>query len=71
MSSIITHHLVTILKNTDAQISGVMSERECHHGLKTYAPFIDLVKAFNSVNHELIYNILMKFGVPNSMINVI
>ena len=42
-----------------------------HHGLKSYALFIDLVKAFDSIQHDVLYAILKKYGLPLSLINVI
>jgi len=33
------------------------------------ALFIDLVKAFNSVNHNLLYQVLAKYGLPENLIN--
>ena len=30
------------------------------HGLETYTLFIDLVKAFNSINHKILYSVLKK-----------
>ena len=41
------------------------------HNLQTYALFVDLVKAFNTVNHELLWKILQKYGVLNDLVNVI
>jgi hypothetical protein len=34
------------------------------HGLESYAVFVDLVKAFDTVNHQLLYLILAKYGLP-------
>ncbi len=34
------------------------------HGLETYAIFVDLVKAFDTVNHDLLLSILAKYGLP-------
>jgi hypothetical protein len=42
-----------------------------HHGKETYALFIDLVKAFDSINREALYLILKKYGLPEELINVI
>jgi len=43
----------------------------CHYGLKTYGLFINLIKAFDSINHELLYAMLNKFGIPASLIAAI
>ena len=42
-----------------------------HHGLKTYAIFINLVKAFDTTEHELMFQVLSIYGVPEDCINVI
>ena len=34
------------------------------HGLESYAIFVDLVKAFDTVNHQLLCQILSKYGLP-------
>ena len=41
------------------------------HGLKTHTLFIDSVKAFNSINHKILYCILKMYGIPRNMIEVI
>ena len=41
------------------------------HGLKTHVLFIYLFKAFDSVNYEIMYKIIIKYGVPTPLINVI
>jgi len=33
--------------------------------------FIDLVKAFNTINHNMMWTILSKYGLPDETINVI
>lgn len=37
----------------------------------TYVLFVDLVKAFDSVNREMLWKILAKFGLPENLISVI
>ena len=34
------------------------------HGLESYAIFVDLVKAFDTVQHDLLCQILTKYGLP-------
>ncbi len=41
------------------------------HGLPTYALFIDLVKAFDMIQHPLLFQILGKYGIPNSLVEVV
>ena len=40
-------------------------------GQETFVLFVDLVKAFDSVNRDMLWQILAKFGVPESLIGVI
>jgi hypothetical protein len=35
-----------------------------HHNLESYAVFVVLVKAFDTVHHNLVYCILEKYGLP-------
>mmetsp|Transcript_1493 Transcript_1493/g.2313 ORF Transcript_1493/g.2313 Transcript_1493/m.2313 type:complete len:881 (+) Transcript_1493:452-3094(+) len=41
------------------------------HGLESHAIFIDLVKAFDTVNHELLCQILSKYGLPAPIVNLV
>jgi hypothetical protein len=43
----------------------------CQHGLETYALFIDLVKYFDTVQHSLLFEVLTKYGVPDSLVRVV
>jgi hypothetical protein len=40
------------------------------HMLPTWALFVDLVKAFDAIDRELMFQILSKFGIPKPMIYV-
>ena len=84
VSSIIAQRLLAILKHHGClnqlghmgcqealhTVKQVLTIR-CHHGHDTYALFIAIMKAFNSINQELLYSILSKFGVTKNMINMI
>ena len=41
------------------------------HGLETWALFIDLVKAFDTVPREALFAVLRRFGIPDHFVNVI
>jgi hypothetical protein len=41
------------------------------HGKNTWAIFVDLVKAFDTADHKLLFMILKKYGFPDSLISVI
>ena len=42
-----------------------------NHNLPTYVPFVDLVKAFDTVDHNLILQILKKYGAPPKLLSSI
>ena len=42
-----------------------------HHDKETYVLFDDLVKAFDMVDHEVLFHILAKYGIPPALITVI
>jgi len=41
------------------------------HGLETYALFVDLVKAFDTINYSLLIIVLSKYGIPPTMCRTI
>ena len=41
------------------------------HDLESWVIYADLIKAFDSIHHELLFRILEKFGIPLSLIKVI
>ena len=41
------------------------------HGLTSWVFFMDLVKAFDRVPRELLWAILLKFGVPPKIVNLL
>jgi exonuclease III len=42
-----------------------------YHNLPTWALYVDLVKAFDTANHELLFKLLSKYGVPDHLVDVI
>lgn len=87
MSRILTNRLLKVMKATGCQtqfgcqpgigcIDGLfllraMLQNRREHNLATHVLFIDLVKAFDTAHHDLLYAILAKYGIPPPMINVI
>ena len=54
---------------TDALYTVKMAmKKRREHGLESWILFIDLVKAFDRVPRELLWNILRKFGVPEKLV---
>ena len=39
----------------------------CQCGLKTYALFVNLIKAFDTIDHTLLLQVLSKYGIPPKM----
>ena len=48
-----------------------MLKKRKEHGLETWAYFLDLVKAFDTVPREALIQVLDKFGVPPKMVSMI
>ena len=46
-------------------------QNEKEHNKDTWGVFIDLVKAFDTVNHSLLYLVLSKFGRPDKIVRMI
>mgnify|MGYP003333642019 FL=1 len=41
------------------------------HNMSTEVLFVDLVKAFDTINHEFLFKVLHKYGYPTHFINII
>ena len=50
---------------------GIGLNKRKEHGLETWALYIDLVKAFDSVPREALFMILRRFGFPDHFVNII
>lgn len=47
-------------------------QEKCHEqNSELYIAFIDLAKAFDTVNRELLWNVLSKFGVPDKFLTIL
>jgi hypothetical protein len=42
-----------------------------NHNLPTYVGFVDLVKAYNTANHALLFDILERYGAPPRFVNAV
>ena len=42
-----------------------------NHNLASYAGFVDLVKAYNTANHDLLLQILERYGAPPKFVSAI
>jgi len=40
------------------------------HGLPSYVLFTDLINGFNTIQHELLFQILSKYSIPKELINI-
>ena len=49
----------------------IAMKKRREHGLETWILFLDLVKAFDRVPRQLLWDILRRFGVPQKLVSVI
>ena len=79
--------LLPIIQNIDNENQcGFLPERGCvdavflvkmaikkrrEHGLETFVFFLDLVKAFDRVPREMLWKVMLKFGVPQKIIQLL
>jgi hypothetical protein len=76
LSSMIRLRLGLHLKSVGlAKQSGSMSSHRCVDAVATpkiaLQSFKDLIKAFDSLNLEMLWKILAKYGIPEPLVNVI
>ena len=57
------------IDSTFATFLGLRKRKE--HGLETWALFIDLVKAFDTVPRAALFAILRRFGLPDHFVNIV
>ena len=51
-------------------IRNILTTRR-HHGKETYVLLVNLVKAFDTVDHEVLFQILAKYRIPPPLITVL
>mmetsp|Transcript_12894 Transcript_12894/g.18496 ORF Transcript_12894/g.18496 Transcript_12894/m.18496 type:complete len:153 (-) Transcript_12894:163-621(-) len=42
-----------------------------HHGEETHVLFVDLIKAFDTIDHEMLFQILAKYGILPALMTVV
>jgi hypothetical protein len=84
ISSIISTRLLEVLSgnNVEEQLAtsgfhqatrslrAALSVRRAHD-IDTYVLFVDLFKAYDTVNHALLFGILNKYGIPEELVKVV
>lgn len=48
-----------------------MLQTQRHHNLESYVLFADIVKALDSVSHELLFELLIHYGTPKKLVDKI
>jgi hypothetical protein len=87
VGSIIASRLETLLSKVGVEYqNGFMRRRGCadgvfslkmallkrkEHGLGTWTLYVDLVKAFDSVDRPLMFDILRRYGAPERLVHLI
>jgi hypothetical protein len=84
ISSIVASRLLLVLykNNIDEEFATVGCQEAIHilravlglrrlHGKETFVLLVYLVKAFNTINHAILFGILLKYGIPDELIKVI
>jgi hypothetical protein len=48
-----------------------MLQKKCEYNEKVHQLFVDIKKAYDSVRREVLYNILIEFGIPMELVRLI
>jgi hypothetical protein len=51
--------------------SSYIGEKKWEYDGSVHQPFIDFSKAYDSVRREVLYNILIEFGIPKKIVRII
>jgi hypothetical protein len=83
-SSMIASRLLTVVgtKNTKEQFATNGCQEAPHflrstivlrrlHKKDTFVLSVDLIKAVDTVNHDLLFKVLLKFGMPEELVGVV
>jgi hypothetical protein len=84
ISSIVSTRLLALLsgKNVEGQFATSGCQQAMHsvraalsirraHDINTYLLFVDLVNAYDTVNHALLFGILKKYTIPEELVKVV
>jgi hypothetical protein len=84
ISSIVSTRLLAVISgnNVEEQFTTIGHQQAMHslraalsirraHNIDTYVLFVDLVKAYDMVNHSLLFRILKKYGIPEELVEVV
>jgi hypothetical protein len=52
-------------------ISGSYRRKKCEYNCTVHQLFRDIKKAYDSVRREVLYNILIEFGIPRKLVGLI
>ena len=60
---VLTARVIFVLK------TALQSRRE--HRKSTHVLFVDLIKAFHTINHDFLMQVLTKYGMPKPLVDII
>jgi nitrogen regulatory protein PII-like uncharacterized protein len=84
ISSIVSTRLLAVLsgKNVEEQFATIGRQQAMHslkaaliiiiaHDIDIYVLFVNLVNAYDTVNHALLFGILKKYGIPEELVDIV
>jgi hypothetical protein len=70
-TSNVTEHLTTIgCQEAIHTLRATLALRRLHVKEKS-VPFVDLVRAYDTVNHDLLFKMMKKYGIPTELMDVL